>query len=404
MCTLVCSGKLLLRILLKHLSAILFLMMLPAFLLAQDTGSRKKINDTNARRVSHDTIISGKLTDTGIRKKKNDTGIQKKLNDTSARKKLTDTGIRKKPADTVQAGQIKKNVATLKDSGANARVKKIDSVKDSTPVLIIKPGIADSLQRDSVQRDSLKHDSIRLAAIAAAKKDSLAAKKIKLMPGIAKTIANSDEIFYVLIFILFFLSLIKAAFPKYFDSIFTLSFQATFRQTQTREQMAQNFFPAFMLNILFALCGGVFITLYAGAEKWSSLPFWELFVYSTGILLLAYSVKYLVIGFTGWVFNAKEAATEYRFVVFLVNKLLGILVIPLLFLIAYSNDRIKSIAITIVLCLVVFSLAVRYIVSLARIRKNLSVTAFHFFVYLCAVEIIPLLVIYKALFQQTSIR
>ncbi|MGN6211463.1 MAG: DUF4271 domain-containing protein [Parafilimonas sp.] len=379
-------GKLLLRILLKHLSVILFFLILPVFLLAQDTGSRKKINDTNARRALHDTIIPGKLTDTGIRKKKNDTGIQKKLN------------------DTIQAGQIKKNVATLKDSGAKATVKKIDSVKDSTRVLIVKPNIADSLQRDSLQSDSLKHDSIRLAATAAAKRDSLAAKKIKLMPGVEKAATNTDEIFYILIFILFFLSLIKAAFPKYFDSLFTLSFQATFRQTQTREQMAQNFFPAFMLNILFALCGGVFITLYAGSEKWSSLPFWELFVYSTGILLLAYSVKYLVISFTGWVFNAKEAATEYRFVVFLVNKLLGILVIPLLFLIAYSNDRIKSIAITIVLCLVVFSLAVRYIVSLARIRKNLSVTAFHFFVYLCAVEIIPLLVIYKVLFQQTSIR
>ncbi|WP_440434239.1 DUF4271 domain-containing protein [Parafilimonas sp.] len=370
----------------KHLSVILFFLILPVFLLAQDTGSRKKINDTNARRALHDTIIPGKLTDTGIRKKKNDTGIQKKLN------------------DTIQAGQIKKNVATLKDSGAKATVKKIDSVKDSTRVLIVKPNIADSLQRDSLQSDSLKHDSIRLAATAAAKRDSLAAKKIKLMPGVEKAATNTDEIFYILIFILFFLSLIKAAFPKYFDSLFTLSFQATFRQTQTREQMAQNFFPAFMLNILFALCGGVFITLYAGSEKWSSLPFWELFVYSTGILLLAYSVKYLVISFTGWVFNAKEAATEYRFVVFLVNKLLGILVIPLLFLIAYSNDRIKSIAITIVLCLVVFSLAVRYIVSLARIRKNLSVTAFHFFVYLCAVEIIPLLVIYKVLFQQTSIR
>ncbi|SFQ08159.1 protein of unknown function [Parafilimonas terrae] len=392
---LVCLGKLLLRILLKHLSAILFFLMLPVFLLAQDTGSRKKINDTNARRTLHDTIIPGKLTDTGIRKKKNDTGIQKKLNDTS---------IRKKAADTVQTNQIKKNAATLKDSGTKASVKKIDSVKDSTRVLIIKPNSADSLQRDSLQRDSLKHDSIRLAAIAAAKKDSAPAKKIKLMPGIEKAATNSDEIFYILIFILFFLSLIKAAFPKYFDSIFTLSFQATFRQTQTREQMAQNFFPAFMLNILFALCGGIFITLYAGSEKWSSLPFWELFVYSTGILLLAYSVKYLVISFTGWVFNAKEAATEYRFVVFLVNKLLGILVIPLLFLIAYSSDGIKSIAITIVLCLVVFSLAVRYIVSLARIRKNLSVTAFHFFVYLCAVEIIPLLVIYKVLFQQTSIR
>jgi hypothetical protein len=360
--------------------------MLPVFLLAQDSGNRQKINDTNAQ------------------KKLNDTGIHKKAADTGVAKKLVDTGARKKTGDSISAGRAKKSDTLLRDSGGNISVRNTIPANDSAQVLTARPGVADSSLRDSLQKDSLRQDSLKLAAIAAAKKDSIAAKAVKLMPGTQKTASNADEIFYVLIFILFFLALIKAAFPKYFDSIFTLSFQATFRQTQTREQMAQNFFPAFMLNILFALCGGVFITLYAGIEKWSTLPFWELFVYSTGILLLAYSVKYLVISFTGWVFNAKEAATEYRFVVFLVNKLLGILVIPLLFLIAYSGDRVKSISITIVLCLVVFSLAIRYIVSLARIRKNLSVTAFHFFVYLCALEIIPLLVIYKVLFQQTSIR
>ena len=224
------------------------------------------------------------------------------------------------------------------------------------------------------------------------------------MPGIEKTTANADIIFYILIFILLFLGLIKTSFPKYFDSIFTLSFQATFRQTQTREQMTQNFFPAFMLNILFVLCGGVFITLYARFEGWAQLPFWELFIYSTAILLIIYTIKYLVIRFTGWVFNAKEAAAEYRFVVFLINKLLGILMIPLLFLMAYADDKTKNVGITIVLCLAIFSLAVRYLVSVARIRKNLSITAFHFFIYLCAVEIMPLLVIYKVLFLQTSIR
>jgi len=78
--------------------------------------------------------------------------------------------------------------------------------------------------------------------------------------------------------------------------------------------------------------------------------------------------------------------------------------IPFLFLIAYANDPLKNISVTIVICLSIFALFVRYLVSLARIRKNLSVTAFHFFIYLCAVEIVPLLVIYKILFLQTSNR
>jgi hypothetical protein len=224
------------------------------------------------------------------------------------------------------------------------------------------------------------------------------------MPGMVRKATGSDIVFYILIFLLFFLGLVKASFPKYVNSIFTLSFQATFRQTQTKEQMEQNFFPAFMLNVLFILCGGLFITLYAELNEWSQLSFWELFVYATAILLIIYFVKYIVISFTGWVFNAKDAAAEYRFVVFLINKVLAILMIPLLFLIAYADSPLKNISVTIVICLSIFALFVRYLVSLARIRKNLSVTAFHFFIYLCAVEIVPLLVIYKILFLQTSNR
>ena len=270
----------------------------------------------------------------------------------------------------------------------------------------INSELADSTGNDSslvtrntivTHHDSLKTDS---AKINTQKKVVQKKNAVVLMQGMQRNVPDRDIVFYILIFLLFFLGLVKTSFPKYVNHIFSLSFQATFRQTQTRDQMAQNFFPAFMLNLLFVLCGGLFITQFAQYKNWSTLPFWQLFVYSTIILLVIYIIKYAVISFTGWVFNAKDAAAEYRFVVFLINKLLAILLIPLLFFIAYSGSYVQNIFTTIVICLAVFSLAVRYLVSLARIRKNLSVTAFHFFVYLCAVEIMPLLVIYKLLFQK----
>ena len=222
------------------------------------------------------------------------------------------------------------------------------------------------------------------------------------MPGEPRVFANTDLVFYILVFIVLLLALIKTSFPKYFNSIFSLTFQATFRQSQTREQMSQNFFPAFMLNVLFILSAGLFITLFAQFNKWTDIPFWQLFIYSTCILAIIYLIKYIVILFTGWVFNAANAATEYRFIVFLINKLLGILFIPLLFLIAYSDDSTKRIVVTIALCLAGLLVAIRYLISVARIRKNLNITAFHFFIYICAAEIMPLLVIYKLLFIKTA--
>jgi hypothetical protein len=306
----------------------------------------------------------------------------------------------------------KPNDSTLSKQAISAHA---DSIANDTSLSRInkdqiQPEPFDSLVKDSVNvvmntiSDSAKNDSLNSNIVTTQKKSEQKKNVIQLMQGTKRNVPDRDILFYILIFLLFFLGLIKTSFPKYVNSIFSLSFQATFRQTQTREQMSYNVYPAFMLNFLFVLCGGLFITLFAEFNNWSKFAFWQLFVYSTGILLIVYVVKYAVISFTGWVFNAKEAAAEYRFVVFLINKLLGIFVIPLLFLIAYSNAFIQNISVTIVICLAIFSLAVRYLVSLARIRKNLSITAFHFFIYLCAVEIIPLLVIYKLLFLQAGNR
>jgi len=323
-----------------------------------------------------------------------------------------------------KAAPAKKNVlpvTTSKDSAAKVlrkdsaqKIVAKDSVKKNLIIDSTKNVVVVDTSKKIIANDSLQEvagDSIAAVAISI-RNDSIAKANGKIkkqavvqkgMPGVVRNSGNTDLVFYVLIFIIFFLALVKSSFPKYFNSIFSLSFQATFRQTQTREQMSQNFFPAFMLNVLFILSVGLFITLFAQFYKWTNIPFWQLFIYSTTILGIVYMVKYFVIFFTGWVFNAPDAAAEYRFIVFLINKLTGILFIPLLFVIAYTNDDVKKIAITIALCIAGLLIALRYLVSLARIRKNLNLAAFHFFIYLCAVEIMPLLVIYKLLFLKTAI-
>jgi hypothetical protein len=305
-----------------------------------------------------------------------------------------DTGISQPPADS--------SIVIQTDSGGETVAQSDTTQNDSlNPVssTITPPKAPDSLQKP--RSDSSVAVAPQQAAI---KRDTVAKKKtvVNLQAGIDRNVPDRDLVFFVLIFIVFFLGLVRTAFPKYFNSIFSLSFQATFRQTQTREQMAQNSVPAFMLNVLFILSGGLFITLFAEFNRWTTISFWQLFVYSTSILSVIYLVKYFVIVFTGWVFNARGSAAEYRFIVFLINKLLGILLIPSLFLIAYAGDEIKRVSITVALCIAVFMIALRYLISVARIRKNLHITAFHFFIYLCAIEIMPLLVIYKVLFLRTG--
>jgi hypothetical protein len=210
---------------------------------------------------------------------------------------------------------------------------------------------------------------------------------------------QKDYLFYVLVGIILLFAIIKQLFPKYFQSMFRLLFQASFRQKQTREQMMQDMFPSLLMNILFVLVGGLFIALIAEIYKWLNISFWMITLYCITLLSLIYIFKYLVIQFMGWVFNAREQASTYGFIVFLINKVIGLALLPLLLLLAFSSGSIQQVTLTVAACIVIVLLIFRYIVSLTIIRNTLSVHPLHFFIYLCAVELMPMLILYKVLFS-----
>jgi hypothetical protein len=211
---------------------------------------------------------------------------------------------------------------------------------------------------------------------------------------------NKDALFYLLVGIVLFLAFIRVSFTKFFQNTFRLFFQSSFRQKQGREQLSQDNLPSLLMNLLFVMVAGLFITVVASQKNWVPVSFWWLLLYSTLVLLGIYLVKYLFIRFAGWVFNVQDAADTYSFIVFLVNKIAAVALIPLLMVAAFSGGQVNDIVLTITGCLVGILLLYRYAVSLGAVRKSLQVNAFHFFLYLCAVEIIPLLLIYKVLFNK----
>jgi hypothetical protein len=210
---------------------------------------------------------------------------------------------------------------------------------------------------------------------------------------------NKDELFYILTGLLFLVALIRSGFPKYFQNIFRLFFQSNYRQKQSRESLLQDNLPSLLLNIAFLLSGGLLIAMLAeNSPQVAQFPFWLLWLYTFGTLSVIYIGKYLFISLCGWAFNVPQFAFNYNFIVFLINKVTGIFLLPLLAIMAFSNGQMYDAAVTVALSLVLIMLLYRYIVALSTVVKNLKISAVHFFIYLCAVEILPLLIIYKLLF------
>ena len=270
----------------------------------------------------------------------------------------------------------------------------------------------DSLQKSKKLPDSLLTDSaVKIAepSVAKAVYDTSSYKKYEtgsFLPLNKTAIfmlldyhqqSSKDDLFYLMAGIVFILAFIRVTFSKYFRNLFLLFFQTSLRQKQTRDQLLQDNLASLLTNFLFVISAGLYITLLIRYKNWTDVPFWWLAAGSAIVLLLVYLIKYLFLLFTGWVFTTKEAAGSYVFVVFLVNKVLGILLVPFLLILSFGSPELVQVAVTVSIGMILLLFAYRYWVSFTAIRNKLKVNALHFFLYLCAVELLPLVLIYKVL-------
>jgi hypothetical protein len=213
-----------------------------------------------------------------------------------------------------------------------------------------------------------------------------------------KEFHGKELLFYTLIGLLLFFAFIRMSFPKYLLDLFRVAFRTTLKQRQISEQLIQAPLPSLLLNFFFCFTGGLYITFvlqhYHLAANYN---FWLLYLYCFVALAVIYLIKFLSLKFFGWLFNIQATADGYIFIVFMINKIIGIYVLPFLILLAFTDNNIYEGAF-IFSYLGVFALLVyRFILSYGLVQNQMRLNPFHFFLYLCAFEIVPLLLIYKAL-------
>ncbi len=214
-----------------------------------------------------------------------------------------------------------------------------------------------------------------------------------------KTINKNQEIyFYLIAGLAFFLAFFKFFYARYFNNLFRVFFNTSLRQSQLTDQLLQAKQPSLFFNIFFVSCGGVYVYFLLLHFHWSASSgvLFQIMLCVLAIISI-YAIKYLSLKFTGWLTGQKDVTNTYIFVVFLINKMLGIFLLPFIIVMAFSAPAITSGAVLISLLLVSLMLILRFVRSYGLLQNRLKVSRFHFFLYIVGVEIIPLLLIYKGL-------
>lgn len=113
------------------------------------------------------------------------------------------------------------------------------------------------------------------------------------------------------------------------------------------------------------------------------------------VLMGVYTFKILFIQFVGVVFNIYPVARQYAFNVYLLNNILGLLLIPLVAIAYYSGGPADTWAIYAGIALFIVFFVLRFLKSLSIEGIISPVNLLYLFLYLCTLEILPLLVAVK---------
>lgn len=213
-----------------------------------------------------------------------------------------------------------------------------------------------------------------------------------------RNVKAPDSLFYLLFGIAFILALFRFFFTRYFNNLFRVFFNSSLRQSQLTDQLLQEKLPSLFFNIVFVLTAGVYVYLLLGYFGWiSENDFWKVVLYCAVSMAIIYFVKFLSLKFTGWVTGFRDITNTYVFVIFLINKILGVLLLPFTMMIAFAAPGLITASVMISLLLIGLMFLLRFFRSFGLLQHQLKISRLHFFMYVIGVEVLPLLLIYKGL-------
>lgn len=208
-----------------------------------------------------------------------------------------------------------------------------------------------------------------------------------------------DELFYAVCALLLYIGLLHLGFPKYFSDLFSIFIRSSVRQNQLKDQLQQAGLANLLFNLFFVVSVSLFTYMGITYVKGEVLKPWLLFSICFFAVMFLYIGKFAILKVCGWMFGKTVASDTYIFIVFLVNKIMAILLLPFIIILAFSTPLLQQIAFTAAICLVIFLFLYRFVMSFSSIRNELKISGLHLFLYICGFEIMPVLVIYRIMLQ-----
>ena len=212
--------------------------------------------------------------------------------------------------------------------------------------------------------------------------------------------------FYMIMVMVILLGIIRYTDVKYFSGLWKALGNPSMGSTQIRDILENSGLQNLLMNLFFAFSAGAYffyIIRYYRPGNSGQIPSYILLPTMVFGISVLYMVKYVAVKFSGWAFKVESLTEQYLFNVFLINKVLAVVLLPFILVIGFGAKAWIPPALIISFCVAGILLFMRYIRSWQVFGSFMQFSKFHFFLYLCASEILPVSVLIKLLLRGLSL-
>lgn len=208
--------------------------------------------------------------------------------------------------------------------------------------------------------------------------------------------------FFLLLVLVSGFSWIKVFYPKTIRDIFQAAVNISVTNQMLRDENLLLQRASLLLTIMFNLVAAFFLYEISMSFEWSSdyigSGFGRFLIFAFAVSFV-YSFKFIFLRLTAFIFKTDKPVSVYIFNIFLINNILGITLLPLIIGISFLPQPYSKLVIYISLALIILGFFYRILRGLLNSLGHSEFSKFHLLLYLCTLEIAPLLVFIK-LFSQ----
>lgn len=210
---------------------------------------------------------------------------------------------------------------------------------------------------------------------------------------------SPDWIFAILLISSFTIILIRNYFDKYLNLVFKAYHNYQFSFKLFKDQSVLYNQLSYILNLNSALVMGLFffqLIRYSATQSFLGFSGFGMFLVLPAFLISLYVLQYVLYYFLGNLTLRMSAGKEYLHHAFMLNKIMGLVFIPVTLGIAYLPEYMRFYLVY----LGIFIIIIFYLKRIQRgitILKRNHVLKFYWILYFCTLEILPVLVMVKLL-------